>query len=92
VYRAVAAIGSYEGSSKKSESVEARYPDMYLSDLRSVMTTSIKSGKTEEPVLEFRFCNFSDFAIGLSGRSHYRGKSIQAKPTLTNRNSMVSTS
>jgi hypothetical protein len=50
------AIDSYEGPSKKSESVEARYPDIFLSDLRSAITTSRKSGKTEKLVLEFRFC------------------------------------
>ena len=35
VCRTLEAIGSYEGPSKKSESVEARYPDNLLSDLRS---------------------------------------------------------
>ena len=30
--RTVVAIDSYEGPSKKSESAEARYPDIYLSD------------------------------------------------------------
>jgi hypothetical protein len=50
------AIDSYEGPSKKSESVEARYPDIFLSDLRSAITTSRKSGKIEKLVLEFRFC------------------------------------
>ena len=56
VRRTVLAIDSYEGPSNKSESVEARYPDIILSDLRSAITTSRKSGKTEKPVLEFRFC------------------------------------
>jgi hypothetical protein len=40
---------------KKSESVEARYPDNILSDLRSEITTSRKYGKTDKPVLAFRF-------------------------------------
>jgi len=40
------AIGSYEGPSKKSESVEGRYPYIALSDLRSAITSSRKSGKT----------------------------------------------
>jgi len=41
------AIGSYEGPSNKSESVEARYPDIFLSDLRSAIATSRKSGYTK---------------------------------------------
>jgi hypothetical protein len=49
------AIGSCEGPSKKSESVEARYPDILLSDLRSAINNSRKIGRTEKPVLEFRF-------------------------------------
>jgi hypothetical protein len=40
VCRTVAAIGYYEGPSKKSKSVEARYPDILLLDLRSAITTS----------------------------------------------------
>jgi hypothetical protein len=56
VCRTVVAIGSYEGLSKKSESLEARYPDILLSDLRSAITTSRKSGKALKPVLDFRFC------------------------------------
>jgi hypothetical protein len=51
----VVAIGSYEGPSKKSESVEARYPDITLSDLRPAITSSRKIKKTEKPVLEFQF-------------------------------------
>jgi hypothetical protein len=54
----VVAIGSYDGPSKNSESVEARYQDNLLSDLRSAITTSRKSGKADKPVLEFRFCTF----------------------------------
>jgi hypothetical protein len=50
------AIGSYKGPSKMSESVEARYPDILLSNLRSAITASRKSGNTEKLVLEFRFC------------------------------------
>jgi hypothetical protein len=50
------AIDSYEGPSNKSESVKARYPDIIISDLRSAITTSRKSGKTEKSVLEFLFC------------------------------------
>jgi hypothetical protein len=34
VCRAVVAIGSYEGPSEKSESVEARYPDHHLEKKR----------------------------------------------------------
>jgi hypothetical protein len=56
VCRAVVAIESYEGPSKKSESAEARYPEIFLLDLRSAITTSRDSGKTEKTVLEFRFC------------------------------------
>jgi hypothetical protein len=56
VCRAVVAIESYEGPSKKSESAEARYPDIILSDLRLAIATLRKSGKTEKPVLEFRCC------------------------------------
>ena len=56
VCRAVVAIDSHEGPSKKSEPVEARYPDILLSDLRFAITTSRKSGKPEKPVLEFQFC------------------------------------
>jgi hypothetical protein len=56
VCRTVVSIGSYEDPSKKFESVESRYPDILLSDLRWAITTSRKSGKTEQPVLEFRFC------------------------------------
>jgi hypothetical protein len=41
------AIDSYEGPRKKSESVEARYPDDVLSDFRSEITTSEK--KAERP-------------------------------------------
>ena len=51
----------YEGPSNKSDSVKARYPDILLSDLRSAIATSRKSGKTEKPVLEFRFCTFKTF-------------------------------
>jgi hypothetical protein len=54
--RTVVATDSYEGPSKSSESVEARYPDILLEDLRSAITTSRKSEKTDKPVLEFRFC------------------------------------
>ena len=54
--RAVVAIGSYEGPGEKSESVKARTPFILLSDLRSTITTSRKSEKTEKPVLEFRCC------------------------------------
>jgi hypothetical protein len=58
----------------KSESVEARYPDILLSDLRSAITTSRKSGKTEKPVLEFRFCRTNEaarriFFVPYSGRN-----------------------
>jgi len=56
VCRTVLTIDAYEGSSKKSESVEARYPNIHLSDLRSAITASRKSGNTEKLVLEFRFC------------------------------------
>jgi hypothetical protein len=56
VCRAVVAIGSYEDPSLKSESVEARYSDIFLSDLRSVITTSRKSGKAKKSGFEFRFC------------------------------------
>ena len=59
VCRIVVAIGSYESQSKKSESVEAHNPDMLLSDLRSAITTSRKSRKTEKSVLDFRRCNTS---------------------------------
>jgi hypothetical protein len=55
VFRIVVAIDSYEGPSKKSESVEARYPDITLSDLRPAITSSRKIKKTEKPVLEFQF-------------------------------------
>jgi hypothetical protein len=61
--RAGVAIDSYEGPGGKSESVIARYPDIVLSDLRSTITTSRKSGKNEKPVLEFRFCNKSSFLL-----------------------------
>jgi hypothetical protein len=44
VRRIVVAIDSYEGPRKKSESVEARYPDIPISDLRSAIVTSRKSG------------------------------------------------
>jgi hypothetical protein len=56
VFRTVVEIDSHEDPTQKSESVEARYPDILLSDLRSAFTTSRNSGKTEKPVLEFRFC------------------------------------
>jgi hypothetical protein len=48
---------TFEGPSKNSESVEARYPDILLSDLRSAITSSRNSGKTEKPVLDFRRCS-----------------------------------
>jgi hypothetical protein len=38
-------IDSYEGPSKKSESVVARHPDILLSDLRSAIATSRKKRK-----------------------------------------------
>jgi hypothetical protein len=38
--------------------MEARYPDIPLSDLRSAITTSRKSGKTEKPALEFQSVGF----------------------------------
>ena len=53
--RTVMAIGSYAGPNKKFESVEPCHSAILLSDLRSAITTSRKSGKTEQPVLEFRF-------------------------------------
>jgi len=36
--------------------VDARYPDINLSDLRLAITISRKSGKTAKPVLEFQCC------------------------------------
>jgi hypothetical protein len=39
----VVTIGSYEGPSNKSESVEERYPDIIPSVLRSAITTSRKA-------------------------------------------------
>ena len=40
VCRNMVAIGSYKGPSKMSESVEARYPDILLSDLVLLVSDS----------------------------------------------------
>ena len=69
VRRIEVAITSYEGPSKQSESVEARYPDILLSDLISAIATSRKSGKTEKPVLEFRCCKEHGGAVIGAGLS-----------------------
>jgi hypothetical protein len=79
VCRTVVAIEFYKGPSNKYVSVEARFPGIFFSGLRSAITTSRKNGKTEKPVLEFRCCTYS-----------YRVDFIQAGPPLTNRNSMNS--
>jgi hypothetical protein len=39
----VVAIGYYEGPSKKSESVEARYPNIILSDSNGALASDPKS-------------------------------------------------
>jgi hypothetical protein len=63
--------------SKKSESVEARYLSILLSDLRSAITTSIKNEKTEKPVLEFRLYSTGTKELLLSSGLYWgRGKII----------------
>ena len=49
VCRTVVAIDFYKGPSEKYESVEARYPGILFSGLRSAITTSRKNGKTKKP-------------------------------------------
>jgi hypothetical protein len=51
VCRTAVAIDSYEGPSKKSESVEARYPDILLSDLKSAITNSRKEERPRNQFL-----------------------------------------
>jgi hypothetical protein len=55
VCRTVVEIGSCEGPSKKSESVEARYPDILFSDLILANATSRKAKKPRYLFLSFGF-------------------------------------
>jgi hypothetical protein len=50
--------------------VEARYPDIFRSDLRSAITTSRKSGKTEKQVLEFRFCTQKNISVSIADHTY----------------------
>jgi hypothetical protein len=58
VCRTAVVIVSYEAQVKSL----SQWPDILLSDLRSAITTSRKSGKIEKPVLEFRCCTSKRFA------------------------------
>jgi hypothetical protein len=50
--------------------VEARYPDILRSDLRSAIATSRKRGKTEKQVLEFRFCTQKNISVSIADHTY----------------------